>query len=144
MLQMLSIEHKATGWANGITMDIGSVGNLMSRSWAKAQSLLAYAAGYKSREKKRSTPLKISGVGEGCQLCNSDGIVPVCIKDESGETSLGTFEAPLAPGNMPALMGRVSMERQRTILDCIMHKVYFLGPGHYQENLENAMEGLLK
>ena len=72
-------------------------------------------------------------------MCNSDGIVPVCIKDESGETSLGTFEAPLAPGNMPALMGRVSMERQRTILDCITHKVYFLGPGDYQQSLESAM-----
>ena len=29
---------------------------------------------------------------------------------------MGTFEAPLAPGDMPALMGRVSMERQGLFL----------------------------
>ena len=93
-----------------LLLDIGSVGNLMSRAWAKAQSTLAYAAGYKSREKKRKVPLRISGIGEGCQLCDHDCVVPVSIKDEQGTTNLGTFEAPLAPGNSPALMGRVSME----------------------------------
>ena len=113
----------------------------MSRAWAKAQSTLAYAyaAGFKSKEKKRKVPLRISGVGEGHQLCNHDGSLPVSIKDEDGELSLGAFEAPLAPGNMPALMGRVSLERQRTILHCITHKVYFLGPGDYQQRLEDAL-----
>ena len=72
-------------------------------------------------------------------MCDHDGVVPVSIKDEQGDLSLGTCEAPLAPGNMPALMGRVSMERQRTILDCITHKVYFLGPGDYQQRLEDAL-----
>ena len=36
-------------------------------------------------------------------------------------------------------MGRVSLERQRTLLDCVTHKVYFLGPGDYQESLEDAL-----
>ena len=72
-------------------------------------------------------------------MCEHDGVVPVSMKDEQGMTNLGTFEAPLAPGNMPALMGRVSLERQRTILDCITHKVYFLGPGDYQQRLEDAL-----
>ena len=66
-------------------------------------------------------------------MCEHDGVVTVSIKDEQGERSLGTFEAPLTPGDMPALMGRVSLERQRTLLDFVSHKVYFLGPGDYQE-----------
>ena len=65
-----------------LLLDIGSVGNLMSRAWATAQSTLAYAAGYKSKEKKRKVPLRISGVGEGHQLCNHDGVVPVSIKND--------------------------------------------------------------
>ena len=72
-------------------------------------------------------------------MCDHDGVVPVSIKDEQGDLSLGPYEAPLAPGNMPSLMGRVSMERQRTILDCITHKVYFLGPGDYRQRLEDAL-----
>ena len=71
-------------------------------------------------------------------MCERDGVVPVSTKDEQGERSLGTFEAPLTPGDMPALTGRVSLERQRTILDCITHKVYFLGPGDYQDRLEES------
>ena len=65
-----------------------------------------------------------------------DGVVPVCLQDKEGKRALGTFEAPLVPGDVPALMGRVSLQNARTLIDTITNKVYMLGPGDYEEALQ--------
>ena len=111
----------------------------MSTGWAHVQGTLAGGQGYKTQVKERKHPLKVSGVGHGHQICDHDGILPVCLKDNEQNLATGTFEAPLLEGNMPALMGRVSMQNARTLVDTIDNKIYMLGPGDYKEALEAAL-----
>ena len=78
-------------------------------------------------------------IGHGYQTCDSDGVVPVCLRDTEGKKALGTCEAPLISEDMPALMGRVSLQNARTLVDTITNKIYMLGPGGYLEALKTAM-----
>ena len=125
--------------SSALLLDIGSVGNLMSYGWAREQATLAAGNGFKSTETQRQKPLRVSGVGHDHQICNKDGIVPVCLKDIEDKKASGTFEAPLIPGEMPALMGRVSLQKARTLIDIVSNKIYMLGPGDYTEALEAAL-----
>ena len=78
------LNTKLSDGRSALLLDIGSVGNLMSYEWARIQAVLALGQGFRSKEKKRDSPLKISGVGHGHQVCEKDGVVPVCLKDTEG------------------------------------------------------------
>ena len=130
---------KLSDGRSGLLLDIGSVGNLMSYGWAKVQAVLAAGQGYMAKYRNRKTPLNVSGVGHGHQSCKQDGQVPICLADIENKRHLGTFEAPLIDGDMPALMGRLSLQRMRAIINTVNNKVYFLGPGDYREALQAAM-----
>ena len=40
---------------------------------------------------------------------------------------------------MPALMGRLSLRRMRTLIDTVSNKIYMMGPGNNSEDLDSAM-----
>ena len=63
----------------------------------------------------------------------------MCLTDTENKKAEGTFEAPLIPGDMPALMGRLSLQKARTLIDTITNNIYMLGPGDYEEALQGAM-----
>ena len=130
---------KLSDGRSALLLDIGSVGNLMNYGWARIQTILAAGQGHQAKEKQRKTPLRISGVGHGHQTCEKDGVVPVCLRDTENKKALGTFEAPLISGDMPALMGRVSLQNARSLIHTVTNKVYFMGPSYYREALEAAM-----
>ena len=131
---------KLADGSQALLLDIGSVGNLMCYGWARQQALLAAGQGLQSEEIERDKPLRVSGVGHGHKVCNKDGVVPICLRDTEDCRATGTFEAPLLEGeDMPALFGRVSLQRARSLIDTITNKVYMLGPGDYEEALEAAL-----
>ena len=111
----------------------------MSTGWAKVQGAFAGGQGFMSKIKKRKNPLKVSGGGHGHQVCDHDGVVPVCLRDDEQKRALGTFEAPLIEGDMPALMGRVSLQNARTIIDTSTNEIYMMGPGDHLPALKAAM-----
>ena len=133
------LNTKLSDGRSALLLDIGSVGNLMSQGWARVQAILAAGQGYMAKYKVRKTPLRISGVGHGHQSCDKDGRVPVCLADTGNTKHVGIFEAPMIEGDMPALMGRLALQRERTLIDIVTNKVYMMGPGDYSEALESAM-----
>ena len=92
-----------------------------------------------AKYRNRKTPLNVSGVGHGHQSCKQDGQVPICLADSEDKRHLGTFEAPLIDGDMPALMGRLSLQRMRTLIDTVTNEIYMMGPGDYREALQGAV-----
>ena len=70
--QYYLFNSKLSDGRSALLLDIGSVGNLMSYGWARIQAILALGQGFQSKEQKRETPLKISGVGHGHQICEKD------------------------------------------------------------------------
>eukprot|EP00975_Prorocentrum_lima_P046267 9677783-Prorocentrum_lima.AAC.1 len=43
-----------------------------------------------------------------------------------------SFQAPVIPGDVPALLGHRSLKRHRAVVDVVNQKLYLYGPGQVQ------------
>jgi hypothetical protein len=76
--------------------------------------------------------LSVSGVGIGSRKARWKIEAPVVIKDINGEMTRGDFAVAAAPqSNLPALLGLLSIESKRGLIDTFSGppKLYFCGPG---------------
>ena len=91
------------------------------------------ANGRKPDQKARDRPLQVSGVGHGSQQATHNVILPICLAQEDGSVTSGTFVTPSVTGSdLPGLLGLTSLQRRRAVLDMVTNKLYFLGPGDYK------------
>ena len=130
-----SVYHGATrltGKLQGPVVDPGSIYNLSGDRWAKEMYRIAEANGREAAQKKRDKPLQVAGVGHGTQGAKYDVNIPVALKTSSGDFKDGNFDAPcIADSDIPGLLGLRSLEENRSLLDTVHGRLYFLGPGDY-------------
>jgi len=129
------VYHGATrlaGKLQGPVVDPGSIYNLSGDRWAKEMYRIAEANNREAAQKKRDKPLQVAGVGHGTQGAKYDVNIPVALKTSSGDFKDGNFDAPcIADSDIPGLLGLRSLEENRSLLDTVNSKLYFLGPGDY-------------
>ena len=129
------VYHGATrlaGKLQGPVVDPGSIYNLSGDRWAKEMYRIAEANGREAAQKKRDKPLQVAGVGHGTQGAKYDVNIPVALKTAAGDFKDGNFDAPcIADSDIPGLLGLRSLEENRSLLDTVNSKLYFLGPGDY-------------
>jgi len=120
-------------------VDPGSVGNLCGDKWAKEVAIAASRNGHKPSYQKRARPLQVSGVGNGSQSCGYDCRLPVGLRQAgSQQVSLGELTIPSVQDlNLPGLLGKLSLKRNRAVWDFVTDTLYFMGPGDY--DLAKAM-----
>ena len=132
--------HLNTRLADGrpaIIIDPGSVWDLSGDQWAKGIAVNCSKHGYKPTYEQRSTPLNVSGVGNGSQQCNFDAHLPIALKTMTGEVRVGDMNTPtISESDLPGLMGLTAMEKNRAVLDVNTKRLYFLGPGDYELDQE--------
>ena len=114
-----------------IIVDPGSVGNLCGDKWAREVALAAHRTGHKPSYEKRSSPLKVSGVGNGSQDCPYDCTFPVVLKPTEGsQATIGTLTAPVMNSSeLPGLLGLNALKKNRAVLDFTTLRLHFAGPG---------------
>jgi len=122
-----------------LIVDPGSVGNLCGDKWAKEVAIAASRSGHRPSYERRSRPLSVSGVGHGSQTCHFDCKLPVSLRHAGGQsTSFGELTIPAVErSEMPGLLGKMALRRNRAVWDFVTDKLYFLGPGDY--DLERAL-----
>ena len=81
--------------------------------------------------RRRDTPLKVSGVGNGHQECHYDCKLPIALKPDDGTGSiLGSLTIPSVPNSeLPGLLGLAALRKNRAILDLSSMQLHFCGPG---------------
>ena len=130
------VYHTETRLADGrlgLVVDPGSVCNLSGGNWALEVAKAGLANGRKPDQKARDRPLQVSGVGHGSQQATHNVILPICLAQEDGSVTSGTFVTPSVTGSdLPGLLGLTSLQRRRAVLDMVTNKLYFLGPGDYK------------
>ena len=73
--------------------------------------------------------LTVEGVGAGSQDCTEKASIPMIL--ETGDH--GTYVTPVIPNsNVPALLGMVTLESKRALIDVPGKKLYLLGQGEYR------------
>jgi hypothetical protein len=79
-----------------------------------------------------TSPLSISGVGNGSQTCRQQLKIPIAIPDGAGGSTLHTMTTPIVTGGegaqLPGLLGLKSLESQRAILDMGAKRLILPGP----------------
>ena len=124
--------------SQALLVDPGSYGNIAGGNWVKRTATLAIQGGASAKpvQTKRKTPLNVSGVGTGSQVCNYDVTLPIALRNDRGETLSATFSsATLDDGDLPALLGLKTLVEQRALLDLSTMKLHFCGPGDATINL---------
>ena len=122
-----------------LIVDPGSVGNLCGDKWAKEVAIAANRNGHNPSYQQRARPLQVSGVGSGSQKCNYDCRLPIGLRhSKSQQTTLGELTIPaVQSSDLPGLLGKQSLKRNRAVWDFVTDKLYFMGPGDH--DLEKAM-----
>jgi len=122
-----------------LIVDPGSVGNLCGDKWAKEVAITANRNGHKPSYQQRARPLQVSGVGSGSQSCNFDCRLPIGLRHSgSQQTTLGELTIPaVQSSDLPGLLGKQSLKKNRAVWDFVTDKLYFMGPGDY--DLDKAM-----
>ena len=66
-------------------------------------------------------------------MCNYDCHLPVALRNRTTEqTTRGELSLPAVQGSeMPGLLGKNSLTKNRAVWDFVEDKLYFLGPGDY-------------
>ena len=136
--QMTSASYiSQTELANGqqaLLIDPGSWGNLTGTPWARRTAVLAGRSNKKSKQTKRDTALKVTGVGKDAQECTYDGALPVALRTLDNRVVSGTYKSPIvndlgSEHPVPALLGLRTLIEQRAILDFTTMQLSFTGPG---------------
>ena len=79
-----------------ILWDIGSLDNLSGDQTVRDTAAVGIKFGKKPAERKRDTPLNVSGVGRGSRRCSFNVKLPITM-DFDGVTKDCTIEAPVIP-----------------------------------------------
>ena len=112
----------------GLLVDIGARDNLTGDAWVHRVEAILRKHGQQVENAPMSHPLTVEGVGAGSQECREQARVPMIL--ETGDS--GTFVAPVIPdSDVPALLGMVTLENRRALVDVAGRKLHFLGPGEY-------------
>ena len=77
--------------------------------------------------------MSVSGVGHGSQKCEYDCKLPVAIRPKGGRgSSLANLTIPAVYNSeMPDLLGKMALKRNRAVWDFSTDELHFLGPGDY-------------
>ena len=112
----------------GLLVDIGARDNLTGDAWVHRVEAILRKHGQQVENAPMDQPLTVEGVGAGSQECREQARVPMIL--ETGDS--GTFVAPVIPdSDVPALLGMVTLENRRALVDVAGRKLHFLGPGEY-------------
>ena len=85
----------------------------------------------KPDQRRRQTPLNVSGVGHGTQKCEFNCTIPCAFKTADGYLA-ATYDTPVInDSTTPSLLGLNSMRRMRTVIDTNTFEAFLLGPGDY-------------
>ena len=98
--------------------------------------------GHLPKQHERAKPLLVGGVGKGTQRCTHDGVLPIALKSNNGETLLGTYTTPIInePSNVTGILGLLAIRGRQGIVDTGNNKLHFLGPGGAQIQLSPGSE----
>ena len=116
-----------------LLVDCGSVGNAIGSETASHMASVSFhKSGQKTGQRKRESPLKISGIGKGHDTCDWNCKIPIALPMPGGSSLPCTFDSPVVPeSNLPALFGLRSMKSMRTIIDTTTMRLHFVGPSDY-------------
>ena len=132
--------HSSTALPDGrlsIIVDVGAWKNLFGRKLVRQAAEMAIAAGYRPKQWKMDTPLRVQGIGNGTQECVWEIRLPIAAEDGSGETHVHSFDTPIVEGtgeDVPGLLGLKSIREKKGILETEPGKemLTFPGPGGYE------------
>ena len=92
----------------------------------------AHKAGQQPTYSERPQPLNVSGVGQGAEQCTYDSHLPVGLVNTRGESRHGKIDTPtINNSHLPGLLGLKSLTANRTIIDTVHNKLYFVGPSDF-------------
>ena len=112
----------------GLLIDIGARDNLTGESWVRRVGDILSKHGLSVESGPMEHPLTVEGVGSGSQECRTQARAPMLLA--TGDS--GTYVAPIIPNSeVPALLGMVTLERRRALVDVAGRKLHFLGDGDY-------------
>ena len=109
-----------------IMIDTGSWTNVTGALAAGRLSAIARRAGHKVNTKHFDHSLKLTGVGEGRQVCHKELKIPICLKSMNDQQAgLHWYEAPVMHANnptdkaatCPAILGLKSLESLNAIIE---------------------------
>ena len=126
--------HSMTQLPDGrlsIIVDPGAWTNLMGVNLARKLVERALAAGFKPTQSPM-TPLNVSGVGEGSQVCKYKLETVIAVPHDDHESQRHKISTPIVEGsgaNLPGLLGLRSLETDRAVLDTGNRTLIFPGPG---------------
>ena len=133
--EQLQVFHASTrlgGEHEGILIDPGSVGNLAGDAWVQSIAKQALKVKKPFSQKVMSTPVNVSGVGNGFKQAKHECVLPIACQSREGEFKGGTFTTPtVQDSNLPGLIGLSALEKMRTVLDLTTGTIHFLGPGDH-------------
>ena len=109
------------------------MGNLCGDKWAREIAIEAGRNGRRPSYQRRARPLQVSGVGNGSQACHFDCNLPVALRNADGRrTTLGELTIPsVHKSELPGLLGKTALKKNRAIWDFATDMLYFAGPGDY-------------
>ena len=104
--------------------------------WAREVAKSAHKNGHKPSFSTRPKPLRVSGVGNGAQMCKHDCKLPVALKQvDHSKVSIGNLTIPtVCNSELPGLLGLTALRNNRAILDFSTLQLHFCGPGDYDLN----------
>ena len=112
----------------GLLIDIGARDNLTGEAWVRRVGNILSKHGLNVEASPMEHPLTVEGVGAGSQECREQARVPMMLA--TGDS--GTYVAPVIPNSeVPALLGMVTLENRRALVDVAGRKLHFLGEGDY-------------
>ena len=107
--------HASTGLGPGrwgLLVDPGSWGNLVGGDSLRQAAAHAVQPGEQVAQRKRSSPMRVGGVGAGPKQCLWNGQLPTALRRADGTNSKSTFTAPVIENiSCLALLGQQSLEQ---------------------------------
>ena len=122
---------------HSILVDIGSRLNIVGRKTAHAMSATAARHGHKTKYTKRTSTLRIDGVGAGSAPSTEKVTIPIGVKYQDRPAMLSEYKANIITGSgedLPALLGLLAMQENDAVI--ILRKgkeaLVMPGPGGYK------------
>ena len=112
-----------------LLVDPGSPDNLVGDRWCQRQAAFCREAGRNPPQAEQIEKFKVGGVGKHAQECDHKISTPIGLEDGTE----GFYDAPvIRDSDVPALLGRKSLTRQRALIDTFSNKLYLVGHGGYR------------
>ncbi len=122
---------------NSMLVDLGSRINIIGLNTEREFAAKAAEYGHKTTYRKRSSVLKVNGVGVGHAPCLIEATLPLALQYKDEPIKLESYKTNIATGSgqdLPAILGSISMQDKDAVLILRKGKEFmaFPGPGGYK------------